>query len=277
MLHEFGPEANHPETERAIVAHYTNPKLALVDAGITLHSEDRLTNTVYAIGGVLKLERAPLIHVVDGKKKRDVRSWVPTVTDLIAEKGIPEIGHDDKVTPDETAVLTHNMTVTIVRVQETDVVEKQTIAFATIEKTDATLERGKTRVDQEGHNGTKLLTYHVRREDGDEVSRKLTKTEIPTQKQDRIVVKGTKLIIGRTLKGNASWYKSAYAAASHVFKRGTRVRVTNTLTKKSLELTIEDYMESADKVIDLHPAHFTALGVTLGAGIQPVLVEEVLN
>lgn len=280
IVREVSPAASHHVIEQSILSQYVDSRHVLVDNKISVFSEDRVYfafEPYLPAGGIITIERAPVIHVTDGKRQKDVRSWKTKVSELLDEQKIPEIGKDDKISVALEGEVSHDMSVVIVRVQETDVIVKEAISFQTIEKTDATLERGKTKVTSEGRSGTKQYTYHIRREDGLEVWRKLTKTEITTPKEDRIIVKGTKLIIGRTQRGSASWYSSRYLAASNLFARGTNVRVTNTKTGKSIETKIEDHMASRDKVIDLHPSIFTQLGATLGEGIQPVLVEEVLN
>jgi hypothetical protein len=174
------------------------------------------------------------------------------------------------------------MTIIIVRVQETDIYDTQVISYTTITKDDPTQYRGQPDiVKQQGKNGQKVLTYHVRREDGIEVSRKLIKTDI-TNAIDKIVLHPTKLKIGRVQNGNATWYKSKYQAASNVLRRGTNVRVSSPITGKSIEIQIQDYMENdgsdgRNVIIDLHPDYFRQLGYSIGQGVVSVKVEEILN
>ncbi len=266
-------------TETALVSDYDDSQLALAQNGVVVYAEDHVSHYLNSglVGGVIKIERAPLIHMTDGKKKRDIRSWATTISQLFDEQKVPEIGTDDRVSLPLDGPITNNIDVTITRVSKTTVIEKEKISFVTIEKTDPNMYRGTSRVDQKGHDGQKTRTFEVVRENGVEVSRRLQKTEITVQKEDRIEVKGTKIKVGRTQAGGASWYKSVYQAASNMLPRGTNVRVTNTKNGKQLFTTIDDHMAGTDKVIDLNPSLFTALGASLSDGVQPILVEEVLN
>lgn len=280
VVREVSANATHPITEFALLAHSTDPNTVLLENKFVIYAEDRITNLINsygAVGGIVMLERAPVVHLVDGKKKRDLRSWKPTLQEMLAEQNVPQIANDDKISSALDMKIVNDMTVTIVRVQETDVIEKKTVAYNTITRDDPAVLRGQTKVVQEGRNGLKEITHHVRREDGETVSDKITKTAFTTTVQDKILSNGTKLLIGRVINGDASWYRSGYTAASNLFPRGTDVRVTNTKTGKAMEFKIDDHMAGAEKAIDLNPSVFTALGGSLGDGIQPVKVEEVLN
>jgi len=277
VIYETSADSGHFVTEHPIISQYSDSKLALAENNIPLYTEDRYKTITMNNGGVIFIDRAPTITVVDGKRIRVVRSWTTTVSDLVTEQKIPEIGKDDRISPDLASAVTDKMTITIVRVQETDIIVTQVINYQTVTKDDPNRFRGEPDIiQQDGKNGQKVLTYHVRREDGIEVSRKLTKTDT-TAAVNKIILHATKLKIGRIMSGKASWYSSKYQAASHVLPRGTNVRVTNTANGKSVIIQIQDYMESDDKIIDLRPDIFQQLGVPLSAGIQTVKVEEVLN
>lgn len=280
VVREVSASAGHHVIEQAIVSRYADHSLALLENNIKVDNKDKVSRypeAIPAIGGVIVIERAPVIHLTDGKRSRDIRSWSTTLKVALSENNVPEIGVDDKVTPSVESTVNHDMNVGIVRVRKTLVIEKEKIPFKTVEIDDPNTARGKNTVKVAGHDGVKERTFEVTREDGTEVSKVLKKTEVTVPKEDRIISKGTKLIIGKVMSGTASWYKSSYSAASNVLKRGTNVRVTNQKTGKSLELKIEDHMAGATHIIDLRPDIFQQLGGTLGQGIQSVKVEEVLN
>ena len=285
LVREISPDSAHYIIEKVITSSFIDPHYALVNSGYVIYDEDVVNITPganYLIGGQIEIKRAPQITIVDGKKLRVVHSWVGTIADLFAEKAVPTIGKDDKIDKSMTDKIVHDMSVTIVRVQETDITEIKIIAYTTITKDDSTRYRGEPDVvKQTGKNGQKVFTYHVRREDGVEASRRLTKTDI-TASIDKIILYATKLKIGRVQNGNATWYKSKYQAASNTLRRGTNIRVSNPVNGKSVEIQIQDYMEndgSDDRkvIIDLNPDYFTRLGYSLGQGVAPVKVEERLN
>lgn len=279
IIREVSASASHFVTEQPVTSSYTDPKLVLLENNIPLYLADKLgenPDASYEIGGIITIERAPLIHIIDGKRSKDVHSWTTTVNDLLLEQKVMEIGQQDKVDPVLVSPVVDGMTITIIRVQETDVIEKETIPFNMIDKNDDTMYRGETKVQTAGHTGVKQYTYHVHREDGDEKWRKLTKTEITTTKEDRIILHGTKLRIKQTISGRATWYSSRYAAASHLWPRGTHIRVTNPANGKSLETTIDDYMESDQSVVDLNLSLFKQLADPYG-DMPKLNVDWVLN
>ena len=280
VVREVSASAGHHIIEQAIVSRYADHSLALLENNIKVDKKDKVSRypeAVPAVGGVIVVEQAPVIHLTDGKKTRDIRSWSTILEDALSENNVSEIGVDDKITPSVNGEVAHDMNVVIVRVRKTNVIEKEKIPFKTIEQEDPNIERGKNTVKVAGRDGVKERTFEVTREDGVEVSKVLKKTEVTVSKEDRVISKGTKLIIGKVMSGTASWYKSSYSAASNVLKRGTNVRVTNLKTGKSLEIRIEDHMAGKTHIIDLRPDIFQQLGGTLGQGIQSVKVEEVLN
>jgi rare lipoprotein A (peptidoglycan hydrolase) len=285
LVMDVSPDSAHFVTESVILSYTDNIGVILNSNGFTIFPEDIIKSTPdrnMLLGGQIEITRAPQINIIDGKRTKKVHSWAKTVADLLTEKGVPEIGKADEIDKQMGDPIVHDMTIIIVRVQETDISVTEVINYKTITKDDSSRYRGEAdEVQQVGKNGQKVYTYHVRREDGEEVSRKLTKTDI-TVAVDKIILHPTKLKIGRVQNGNATWYKSKYQAASNTLKRGTNVRVSNPSNGKTIIIQIQDYMENDGSdgrrvIIDLHPDYFGQLGYTLGMGVVPIKVEEILN
>lgn len=74
-----------------------------------------------------------------------------------------------------------------------EVIEEETIAFKTVNKDDANLNKGSTKVSVEGENGTKEVTYEVTYINGEEESREKLKEETIKEPKDKIVLNGTKV------------------------------------------------------------------------------------
>ncbi|PIR27078.1 hypothetical protein COV40_02800, partial [Candidatus Berkelbacteria bacterium CG11_big_fil_rev_8_21_14_0_20_42_15] len=73
-----------------------DPKTIIGDLGITLYPEDKVSafpDPKLGIGSQIKILRAPVITIKDGKKETVYRSWAATVSELLAEKNI-ELGVD---------------------------------------------------------------------------------------------------------------------------------------------------------------------------------------
>lgn len=249
---------------------------------VTVNQEDIVTafpDPSYGSGSVIKIYRAQTVKLRDGKKELNYRTWQPTIQDLLNEVNV-ELGDQDIINPFletniQTAERTKPVSITITRVQETDVLVKEVIEFETIEKKDSELEKGTTKVEQAGVNGVREKTYHVRREDGEEVSRQLTKTEVTKKPVTKIVRIGTKIKVYGT--GTATWYTKSlnHVAAHNTIPRGTKVRVVNTSNGKSTVVTVVGG-GLAGAEIDLSYDAFSEIG-SPSAGRLPVRVEKVYD
>jgi uncharacterized protein YabE (DUF348 family) len=184
-----------------------DPYLIAQDLKADPYKEDKFTafpDLKMGIGSKITLYRAPTFQLIDGRKTSIVRSWAKTVGDLLIEVKVPELGLDDRINFALDTELENKMEITIVRVAVTTVLEKQPIDFTITKKEDKSLDEGKTRIDRAGVNGEKTYYYLVRREDGVEVSRNLTKTEISKEPVSQILIIGTKPVITVPCKFNST-------------------------------------------------------------------------
>lgn len=86
-------------------------------------------------------------------------------------------------------------------------------------------------------------------------------------------------------EGLASWYtfRDCYCAASHIYKRGTKLKVTNISSSprhgRNIIVTVNDYGPDPtihpDRPIDLDKVAYSALAATLGSGLMVVRVEPI--
>jgi hypothetical protein len=240
---------------------------------------DFLIDPGYGVGTIVHVTRALPVHVKDGKHDLVVRTWETTVGGLLGDIRRP-LGDLDKANYLESDLLVSAMTVEVTRVAKAKITIKETVAFDTQEKKDGSLDRGVSKISQEGQNGEREKVFEVIREDGEEVSRTLLKDQVTKKPVSKIVMKGTKVKIGKTVTANASWYDICCTkVASTTFKRGTVLRLTNLANGKQIEVTVDDTGAfGPERVVDLHPDYFKALGGTLGQGIMSqVKAEEILN
>jgi len=187
----------HFESEIQGVSSKTDLFLISSEIGADPDREDRYQSfpeIKMGLGSKITLYRTPDLTILDGKKKIAVKSWASTVEELLSEEGV-ELADDDKVVPALTNQLQPKMEIKITRVAITQLKKTQTIDFKIVRKEDNKLDKGKTRIDQKGAKGEKILIYQIRREDGVEVSRKLIKTEVSKQPVDEILIIGTKPVI----------------------------------------------------------------------------------
>lgn len=213
--------------------------LAKIPDGV--YPEDKVAffpDPALRLGSKVMITRANVVDVADGRKSKRYRTFASAIGELFEEKEI-ELGDKDKVDPGLDAQISDKIKVQITRVKETQVEVKKSIPLEIVEKEDINLEKGKKVVKEEGQTGERKLIYLVRREDGEEVSRKLISDTVTKPMKKRVVVKGTKLpYIG---SGVATWYGAPPLTAAHkTLPLGTMVLVTNTATGKSVKVRIND-------------------------------------
>lgn len=248
----------------------------------TIYPEDRVTFVVdpgFGLGSVVHVARALPVTIRDGKKEYVYRTWANTAGELLSDVN-RSLADMDKANVGSNAPLTKDMKIVITRVSKTTLSVKEVVEYKTIDKDDPTMYRRETKVSQSGESGERVKTYEVVREDGEEVSRKIIKTETTKSVKDKIVLHGTKVKIGKTASGKATWYDlCCKKVASNVFKKGTVLRLTNKANGKQIEVTVDDTGGfGSSVVVDIHPDYFKALGGTLGQGvISNVVAEEILN
>jgi|GEM_PF-341371 len=268
-----------PESYLALVTETTAPEV-LSRRGVTTDSADYIRSypdLKLGVGGTVYVYRAPTVTVIDWGKSRTVRSWQTTVGAVLTEAGI-DIGDQDKVEPEvgtQTGPGGDPLTITIVRVQEADVHVTESIAFSTQKQADPNLEKGQKSVVQKGKNGVRTKTYRVRREDGVEVSRVLSNSEVTTAPTPEIVKEGTKVVVYGT--GSATWYTKSlnHVAAHNTLPKGTRVRVVNVANGKSTVVTVVGGgLHGA--LIDLSYDAFAEIG-DISAGRLSVRVEKIYD
>ncbi len=129
---------------------------------------------------------------VDGEEKTLYALNGQTVSDILSEHGIT-LGTDDKISVPLTSDASDGLEFEITRIALSTVEETASIPFTTEKRSTASLDKGKSRVVQNGVAGSKKLVYSVKTENGKEVSRELVSEEVLTQPVMKIVEQGTRV------------------------------------------------------------------------------------
>lgn len=240
------------------------------DLSIEIYSEDKVKifpDPVLGIGSKIEILRANPVNVIDARDIKTYRTWTKTVGELLATEKI-DIGEQDVVKPETDTAISRDLEIKITRVGYTEMKETETVDYKTINQDDSSLERGLTKTKQNGENGIKEFTYKIRRENGEEVSRKLISTEITKEAQDKIILKGTKVVSYGT--GNATWYDwiGGMTAASNELPYGTKVKVINVANGKEVVVEIVDHGIKGGAIIDLSDQAFAQLAPLSKGKIQ---------
>lgn len=250
-------------------------KQQLERLAIQVASEDRVEvfpDPSLGLGSAITIVRATRVVILDANERTQYRTWSSTVTDLLKERQII-LGKDDSINLDKNKTLEDEMTITITRVQVTEIDEQEAISFTKVSVDDPTMDKGQSKVLQAGKNGVRTKTYRIRRENGQQVEKKLIDTETTTEPVTEKTARGTKVtILG---SGQATWYalRHGFGAASNVLPYGTKVHVVNTSNGKSVDVTIDDHGIQGSAIIDLDAEAFTQIA-PLGAGRIMVRLEK---
>ena len=103
-----------------------------------------------------------------------------------------KVDGNDKLSVRPTAKLVDGTSVRYVRVTESKVTRKVSLAYKTVRKETAKLDKGDTKVDTRGAKGVRTLTYQVVRHDGKTVSKKRTSDKVTKKPVTQVVLVGTK-------------------------------------------------------------------------------------
>ena len=114
-----------------------------------------------------------------------------TVGDVLSLAGIT-LGQYDYTEPSVDTVCENEMIITVYRVEVKTVTETEAVAYATHTSTDDTMELGDYRIEVQGQNGEKEVTYEITYVNGEEVSRKELSSKVTKNAVDEVKVTGTK-------------------------------------------------------------------------------------
>ena len=253
----------------------------LAEKNVVLGEKDYIfpsPDTKVFAGSRITIRRpVPVAIEVDGQKI-NLDTLGTSVRDAINEADIT-LSHADKVAPDINSLLKSDLGIKITRINFEEITASEDIAFQTVEKEDKTVLWRKKETKQKGEKGIREKTYKITYTNGKETNRQLLGSKIAKPPVSQIEVVGTKIIVGKTQTGAATWYTNGdgMTCASLDFAQGKYLRVTNRTSGKSVIVQVNDSGPyGKGRVIDLNKKAFQKIA-DLGAGVINVKVEEILN
>lgn len=201
-----------------------------------------------------------------------------TVRDAINEAGVT-LSHADKISPALEVTLEPDLEIVVTRINFEEITFEEDIPFETIEKEDKTVLWRKKETKQKGEKGIREKTYKVTYTNGKETNRQLLASKITKKPVPQIEVTGTKIVVGKTQTGTATWYSNGneMTCASLDFAFGKYLRVTNRANGKSVIVQVNDSGPyGKGRIIDLNKKAFQKIA-DISAGVISVKVEEILN
>lgn len=191
------------DTVIAVRARADEPEKVLEKAGITLGPSDRLITTEEAGCTLLTICRSHTITLHDGASTQTMKTTADTVGKLLAQQGI-SLGPQDQLTPSLSTPLTDHLEITITRRESRTLTQGQVIFPLTVEYEDDTMEKGETKVLEEGSDGLAFSTWQILMENGVEKSRTYLTGAVTVPAKSRIVLVGTREPTRYTHSGNLS-------------------------------------------------------------------------
>ncbi len=132
------------------------------------------------------------ITLVDGgQKARKVTVPALTVAEALKDLKI-DLGKLDEVKPGRNATLNEGDRVVVTKVRVVTKKVTEDVDFETIEKPDASMSEGDTKVVREGRDGSRSVVYRIRYENGHIVARKELSATSLSEPRSAIVRVGTK-------------------------------------------------------------------------------------
>ncbi len=227
----------------------------------------------------IEIHRSIAFQVEADGDEFESRTFRRTVGEALADAGIT-LSHLDRINYDKKKLIQEDMELVVTRIEIEEVEETELIKFKTVEKEDDDLKWRKEKVKQVGENGSKNVKYKITYKNGKLISKDIISSEITKEKIDEVIVIGTKIEVGDTDKGRASWYAytGKLACASTKYSKGTWLRVTNRDNGKQVIVQVNDYGPDSGtgKIIDLDSVAFKKIG-TLGQGVVNVKIEEIID
>jgi resuscitation-promoting factor RpfB len=155
---------------------------ALISPGWTAPVED---------GDVVDVSLPESVALTVDGETHDLETHVGTVEHLLLDEDVP-VGDDDVVRPSPDEPVAEVDEIVVERVDFDRVVEEVTLDRGEERRETDDLEKGTTRVEDEGRDGLRRDVYRLELVDGEEVDRELVDREVVTEPRDRVVLVGTR-------------------------------------------------------------------------------------
>jgi uncharacterized protein YabE (DUF348 family) len=172
----------------------TSVDRAIDEVGIDTTGADikpGLSTAVGRDGLKVTVATAKTVIIEAAGKKRKVTTTAPTVAGALAAAKV-EVDANDLLSVKPAAKLVDGTKVRYTQVTVSTTTTKVDVAYETVRRKTAKLERGDTEVDTRGTKGVRTVTYRVVRHDGKTVTKEKTSSKITRKPVARVILVGTK-------------------------------------------------------------------------------------
>lgn len=190
-------------------------KDVLGEAGVTLYYADEIVPPLYEnlsrVASITITRAYPVYIEFDGREIRFLCTG-GNVGEALQAIGI-ELGDLDEVSFELVVETFPHMQVEVVRVFQEEVVEQITLPYREIRQRNTSMDKGFSRLLQEGSDGLKEETYLVTYKDGQEFSRELIGVNMLQPRYDRIIEEGANIYLA-SRGGRISFRRAIYVTAT---------------------------------------------------------------
>lgn len=166
---------------------------AFAEIGIdTTDCEMNYTNNAPVVNGMVIEVNFPNAVTInaDGNSLMISTSHI-TVKEALSLAGIT-LGENDYTEPSADEVVENEMVIEVFRVETKTVTVNEDISYSTTKKEDSSLDRGTSKVETEGQNGEKTVTYEITYINGEESSRNELSSKTIKAPVNKVELVGTK-------------------------------------------------------------------------------------
>lgn len=215
---------------------------ALAESSVWLREENKtnqpLNSPISSLQSPVTIQDSRELNITTSGKTLHVNSSAATVSEALAEAGIPLLGLDYSL-PAETEPIPSNGEIKVVRVREALVLAQKPIPFESELQASAEVPLDQTQILQPGETGLRVQRIRIRYEDGQEMSRLTENETLVRPPKTRVLGYGTKVEIKTaTVDGVQIEYWRAvqmYATSYSPCRSGTEACHSGTASGKSLK------------------------------------------
>ncbi|MBQ8503544.1 MAG: DUF348 domain-containing protein [Clostridia bacterium] len=169
---------------------------ALEKAGLKLGKNDKLScdeNSELTDGMEIEIIRGVAVKVTVKGEKKEYVTTKKTVEAALKELGI-KVDEDDIVEPSKDTKIKKGMEITVKAVEVKTETEEKVIYYTEKKEYSSSMNKGTSKVKQNGVNGKKEVTSENTYIDGELTESKVIEEKVITQPVNKIVVYGTKTV-----------------------------------------------------------------------------------
>ena len=167
---------------------------ALADLGVDAKGADlnaKASQRLKDKGNDIEVTTAKDLTVVADGKDHKVSAAVGTAKEALKDTGV-KLDKDDFLSVPMSAEVSDGQVLTVNRVKNDTVKDKQSIKAEVETKKSDSLYEGETKVETEGKDGEKQVTYKVKTINGEQVKKEKKDEKVLSEPKTKVVIQGTK-------------------------------------------------------------------------------------